>query len=65
MLGVSRVTLYRWLREGFIIGEQLMPGAPWRIRIDDAVRARVVGDAPAVLMLVQFDDMAPPSACQV
>jgi len=46
LLGVSRVTLYRWLREGFLIGEQLTPGAPWRIRIDDTIRARVVGDAP-------------------
>jgi len=46
ILGVSRVTLYRWLREGFIIGEQLTPGAPWCIRIDDTIRARVVGDAP-------------------
>jgi len=46
ILGVSRVTLYRWLREGFLIGEQLTPGAPWCIRIDDTIRARVVGDAP-------------------
>jgi hypothetical protein len=28
-------------------------------------RSGVVGDAPAVLMLVQFDDMAAPLACQV
>lgn len=26
-------------------------------------RSGVVGEAPAVLMLVQFDDMAPPSPC--
>ena len=28
-------------------------------------RSGVVGGAPAVLMLVQFDDMAAPSACQL
>jgi hypothetical protein len=27
-LGVSRVTLYRWLRDGFIVGEQPTPNAP-------------------------------------
>lgn len=46
MLGVSRVTLYRWLRDGFIIGQQLTPQAPWRIRIDQALRDRVRPEAP-------------------
>jgi hypothetical protein len=46
MLRVSTFTVHRWLRDGFIIGEQLTPGAPWRIRIDDAVRAKVVPDVP-------------------
>jgi DNA invertase Pin-like site-specific DNA recombinase len=46
ILGVSRVTLYRWLRDGFIVGEQLTAGAPWRIRIDDELRRRVVGEVP-------------------
>jgi predicted site-specific integrase-resolvase len=45
-LHVSKVTIYRWLREGFIAGEQDVPGGPWRIRIDDAMRAKVVGQAP-------------------
>ncbi|MFE4922324.1 hypothetical protein [Streptomyces sp. NPDC056661] len=27
-LGVSKVTLYRWMKDGFIRGEQLTPGAP-------------------------------------
>ena len=40
-LGVSKFTLYRWLREGFIIGEQLTPSAPWRIRIDQALGLRL------------------------
>ena len=41
MLGVSKATLYRWLREGFITGEQLTPGAPWQIRIDQALRDKI------------------------
>jgi excisionase family DNA binding protein len=47
LLGVSKVTIYRWLRDGFITGEQLTAGAPWRIRIDQAVRDRVVPAVPA------------------
>ena len=46
ILGVSKATLYRWLGDGFITGEQLVAGGPWRIRIDDALRAKVVGDVP-------------------
>jgi predicted DNA-binding protein (UPF0251 family) len=45
-LGVSKYTLYRWLREGFITGEQLTPAAPWRIRLDQAILARVRPEAP-------------------
>ena len=43
---VSKVTLYRWLRDGFIIGEQLTPGAPWRIRIDQQLRDRIRPEVP-------------------
>lgn len=46
LLGTSRATLYRWLAQGFIAGDQVAPGAPWRIRIDAAVRSRVVPDVP-------------------
>jgi hypothetical protein len=46
LLGVGKVTIYRWLRNGFITGEQLTAGAPWRIRIDQAVRDRVLPTAP-------------------
>jgi excisionase family DNA binding protein len=46
LLGVSKVTIYRWLRDGFITGEQLTAGAPWRIRIDHAVRDKVVPTTP-------------------
>jgi hypothetical protein len=46
LLGVGKVTIYRWLRDEFIIGEQLTAGAPWRIRIDQAVRDRIVPTVP-------------------
>jgi DNA invertase Pin-like site-specific DNA recombinase len=45
-LGVGISTLYRWLADGFIAGEQLTPGAPWRIRLDDAMRAKVTEQVP-------------------
>src|SRR5262249_19069200 len=38
LLGVDKTTIYRWLRDGFITGQQPTPGAPWRIRIDQALR---------------------------
>jgi excisionase family DNA binding protein len=46
LLKVSRATLYRWIREGFITAEQITPGAPWRIRIDQALRDRIQPKAP-------------------
>ena len=46
LLGVGKVTIYRWLRDGFITGEQLTAGAPWRIRIDQAVRDRLMPAVP-------------------
>jgi DNA invertase Pin-like site-specific DNA recombinase len=46
LLGVSKVTIYRWLREGFIGGEQLTPGGPWHLRIDDQLRSRIVPEVP-------------------
>ena len=45
-LGLAPSTLHRWLNEGFIAGEQLTPGAPWRIRLTDDIRALFVDDAP-------------------
>ena len=45
-LGVSSATIYRWLRDGFVAGEQLTPGAPWQIRIDQQLRDRVRPQAP-------------------
>jgi biotin operon repressor len=34
------------LRDGFITGEQLTANAPWRIRVDQTVRDRVVPTVP-------------------
>ncbi len=45
-LGISKYTIYRWLRDGFITGEQLTPAAPWRIRIDQALRDKIAPQAP-------------------
>jgi predicted DNA-binding transcriptional regulator AlpA len=39
-LGVAPSTLHRLLNDGIIGGEQLTPGAPWRIRLTDAIKAR-------------------------
>ncbi len=40
-------TIHRWLNDGIIAGEQLTPGAPWRIRLTDQLRARVAEEAPS------------------
>jgi DNA invertase Pin-like site-specific DNA recombinase len=45
-LGVAPSTLHRWLNDGFVAGEQLTPGAPWRIRVTDELRSRFVEEAP-------------------
>jgi hypothetical protein len=45
-LEVDHGTIYRWLRTGFLAGHQLTPGAPWQIPIDQAVRDRIVPQAP-------------------
>lgn len=45
-LGVAPSTLHRWLNDGFIVGEQITPGAPWRIRLTDELRARFVENVP-------------------
>jgi hypothetical protein len=45
-LAVSTATVHRWLREGFIAGEQITPGAPWQIHLTPELRARVCEQAP-------------------
>ena len=44
-LSVAPSTLHRLLNDGIIPGEQLTPGAPWRIRLTDALKARFNGEA--------------------
>jgi DNA invertase Pin-like site-specific DNA recombinase len=39
-LGVAPSTMHRLLNDGIIAGEQLTPGAPWRIRLTDDIKAR-------------------------
>jgi len=46
-LGITASTLYRWLNDGYVPGEQITPGAPWRIRLTSRMRALVADDAPA------------------
>jgi predicted DNA-binding transcriptional regulator AlpA len=46
-LGITASTLYRWLNDGYVAGEQITPGAPWRIRLTDSIRVLVADDAPA------------------
>jgi len=46
ILGVDKSTIYRWLKDGFIEGEQLTPAGPWHLRITDELRQRVVPEVP-------------------
>jgi DNA invertase Pin-like site-specific DNA recombinase len=45
-LGLAASTLHRWINDGFIAGEQITPGAPWRIRLTDELRGRFVEQTP-------------------
>ena len=44
-LGVAPSTIHRLLNDGIIAGEQLTPGAPWRIRPTDDLKARFNSEA--------------------
>jgi predicted DNA-binding transcriptional regulator AlpA len=44
-LGVATSTMHRLINDGIIAGEQLTPGAPWRIRLTDELKARFNGEA--------------------
>jgi DNA invertase Pin-like site-specific DNA recombinase/predicted DNA-binding transcriptional regulator AlpA len=39
-LGVATSTIHRLINDGIIAGEQITPGAPWRIRLTDTLKAR-------------------------
>jgi DNA invertase Pin-like site-specific DNA recombinase len=45
-LGIAASTVHRWLADGFIAGEQLTPGAPWRIRMTEELRSLFVDESP-------------------
>lgn len=45
-LGIAASTLHRWLMDGFIAGEQVTPGAPWRIRMTTELQDLFVTEAP-------------------
>ncbi len=45
-LGVAASTLHRWLGDGFIAGEQITPGAPWRIRMTQELPSLIVEQSP-------------------
>ena len=38
-LNVAPSTLHRWLNDGLIAGQQVTPGAPWHIRLTEALKA--------------------------
>jgi hypothetical protein len=46
ILGMNTSSIHRWLADGFIVGEQVTPGAPWQIRINDELRSRIVQQVP-------------------
>ena len=46
-LGVAPSTIHRLLNDGFVAGEQITPGAPWRIRLTDELKARFNAEAAA------------------
>jgi DNA invertase Pin-like site-specific DNA recombinase len=45
-LGIAASTLLRWLNDGFVGGEQVTPGAPWRIRMTKELKSLVVPEVP-------------------
>lgn len=45
-LQIAPSTLLRWLNDGFVVGEQVTPGAPWRIRLTDELRGMLADDTP-------------------
>jgi len=45
-LNIAPSTLLRWLNDGFVVGEQITPGAPWRIRLTGQLRGMLTDTAP-------------------
>jgi DNA invertase Pin-like site-specific DNA recombinase len=55
-LGVSTMTIRRWLSDGLLPAEQTAEHAPWRIRLTDEVKQRFVPTVPDGY--VKLDDAA-------
>ena len=53
-LGVATSTIHRMLNDGFLAGDQITPGAPWRIRLTKELRQRFVADAPEGYVAMQI-----------
>ncbi len=45
-LQIAPSTLLRWLDDGFVAGEQITPGAPWRIRLTGELRGMLTDSTP-------------------
>ena len=60
-LGVSTQTIRRWINIGLLPAQQTTPGAPWRIRLTGAIRARFVPEVPDGY--VPLDEAARRLAC--
>ncbi len=45
-LGIAPSTQLRWLDDGFVAGEQITPGAPWRIRLTEELRGMLTDSTP-------------------
>ncbi len=45
-LRIAPSTLLRWLNDGFVAGEQITPGAPWRIRLTSQLRSMLTDNTP-------------------
>jgi DNA invertase Pin-like site-specific DNA recombinase/transposase len=53
VLNIAASTLHRWVNDGFIAGEQITPGAPWRIRLTEELRKRFVAEGPEGYVVMQ------------
>jgi DNA invertase Pin-like site-specific DNA recombinase len=53
-LAIAPSTLLRWLNDGFVAGEQITPGAPWRIRLTNELHNILIDNAPEGWVAVQY-----------
>jgi DNA invertase Pin-like site-specific DNA recombinase len=53
-LRIAPSTLLRWLNDGFVAGEQITPGSPWRIRLTDELRNMLVDHTPDGWVAIQY-----------